>query len=175
MRAGDEDDVAGSPPAALAAKAATTTNAGLLFTSGEDPIEFGIVMRYNRPGGSVIKIALLIDVLGAKRLGLLREIVPAARLIAVLLNPTWPTFDTQLHDVQEAARTIGQQIHVLRANTEREIDAAFATAKKDRASAMMVGPSTFFTVRRDQIVRTRGTRRPARRSTDSGNSWLPAA
>jgi putative ABC transport system substrate-binding protein len=94
----------------------------------------------------------LVDVLGAKRLGLLREIVPAATLIAVLLNPTWPTFDTQLNDVQEAARAVGQQIHVLRANTEREIDAAFDTAKEVRAGAMMVGPSTFFTVRRDQIV-----------------------
>jgi putative ABC transport system substrate-binding protein len=142
---------AGSPPAALAAKAATTT-IPVVFTSGEDPIKLGLVASYNRPGGNVTGVALLIDVLGAKRLGLLREIVPAATLIAVLLNPTWPTFDTQLNDVQEAARTLGQQIHVLRANTEREIDAAFDTAKEVRASAMMVGGSTFFTVRRDQIV-----------------------
>jgi putative tryptophan/tyrosine transport system substrate-binding protein len=142
---------AGSPPAALAAKAATTT-IPIVFTSGEDPITLGLVASYNRPGGNVTGVALLIDVLGAKRLGLLREIVPAATLIAVLLNPTWPTFDTQLNDVQQAARAIGQQIHVLRANTEREIDAAFDTAKEVRASAMMVGPSTFFTVRRDQIV-----------------------
>jgi putative tryptophan/tyrosine transport system substrate-binding protein len=112
----------------------------------------GLVASYNRPGGNVTGVALLIDVLGAKRLGLLREIVPAATLIAVLLNPSWPTFDTQLNDVQEAARAAGQQIHVLHANTEREIDAAFDTAKEVRASAMMVGPSTFFTVRRDQIV-----------------------
>ena len=108
---------------------------------------------YNRPGGNVTGVALLVDVPGAKRLGLLREIVPAATLIAVLLNPTWPTFDTQLNDVQEAAHTVGQQIHVLRANTEREIDAAFDTAKEVRASAMMIGPSSSFTVRRDQIVR----------------------
>jgi putative ABC transport system substrate-binding protein len=142
---------AGSPPAALAAKAATTT-IPVVFTSGEDPIKLGLVASYSRPGGNVTGVAILLDVLGAKRLGLLREIVPAATLIAVLLNPTWPTFDTQLNDVQEAARTIGQQIHVLRANTEREIDAAFDTAKVVRASAMMVGASTFFTVRRDQIV-----------------------
>jgi putative ABC transport system substrate-binding protein len=142
---------AGSPPAAVAAKAATTT-IPVVFTSGEDPIKLGLVASYNRPGGNVTGVALLIDVLGAKRLGLLREIVPAATLIAVLLNPTWATFDTQLNDVQEAARAVGQQIHVLRANTEREIDAAFDTAKEVRASAMMVGPSTFFTVRRDQIV-----------------------
>jgi putative tryptophan/tyrosine transport system substrate-binding protein len=142
---------AGSPPAALAAKAATTT-IPVVFTSGEDPIKLGLVTSYNRPGGNVTGVALLVDVLGAKRLGLLREIVPAATLIAVLLDPTWPTFDTQLNDVQEAARTVGQQIHVLRANTEREIDAAFETAKEIRASAMMIGASTFFTVRREQIV-----------------------
>ena len=142
---------AASPPSALAAKAATTT-IPVVFTSGEDPIKLGLVASFNRPGGNVTGVALLIDVLGSKRLGLLREIVPAASLIAVLLSPTWPTFDTQLNDVQEAARAVGQQIHVLRANTEREIDAAFDTAKEVRASAMMVGPSTFFTVRRDQIV-----------------------
>jgi ABC-type uncharacterized transport system substrate-binding protein len=142
---------AGSPPSALAAKAATTS-IPIVFTSGEDPIKLGLVASYNRPGGNVTGIALLVDVLGAKRLGLLREIVPAATLIAVLLNPTWPTFDTQLNDVQEAARAVGQHIHVLNANTEREIDAAFETAKEVRASAMMVGPSTFFTIRRDQIV-----------------------
>jgi putative ABC transport system substrate-binding protein len=142
---------AGGPPTALAAKAATTT-IPIVFTSGEDPVKLGLVASYNRPGGNVTGVALLVDVLGSKRLGLLREIVPAATLIAVLLNPTWPTFDTQLNDVQEAARAVGQQIHVLRANTEREIDAAFDTAKEVRAGAMMVGPSTFFTVRRDQIV-----------------------
>ena len=142
---------AGSPPAALAAKAATTT-IPVVFTSGEDPVKLGLVASYNRPGGNVTGVALLVDVLGAKRLGLLREIVPATTLIAVLLNPTWPTFDTQLNDVQQAARALGQQIHVLRANTEREIDAAFDTAKEVRARAMVIGLSTFFAVRRDQIV-----------------------
>jgi ABC-type uncharacterized transport system substrate-binding protein len=112
----------------------------------------GLVASYNRPGGNLTGIALLVDVLGAKRLGLLREIVPAATLVAVLLNPSWPTFETQLNDVQEAAHAAGQEIRVLHANTEREIDAAFDKAKELRASAMMVGPSTFFTVRRNQIV-----------------------
>jgi putative ABC transport system substrate-binding protein len=142
---------AGSPPSALAAKAATTS-IPIVFTSGEDPVKLGLVASYNRPGGNVTGIALLVDVLGAKRLRLLREIVPAATLVAVLLNPSWPTFETQLNDVQEAARAAKQEIRVLHANTEREIDAAFDTAKELRASAMMVGPSTFFTVRRDQIV-----------------------
>ena len=126
---------AGSPPAAVAAKAATTT-IPVVFTSGEDPIKLGLVASYNRPGGNVTGVALLIDVLSAKRLGLLREIVPSATLVAVLLNPAWPTFDTQLNDVQEAARAIGQQIHVLRANTEREIDAAFDTAKEVRPTTI---------------------------------------
>src|SRR6516225_8093313 len=151
VRAQVEVICAGSPPAALAAKAATTT-IPIVFTSGEDPIKLGLVASYNRPGGNVTGIALLVDVLGAKRLGLLREIVPAATLSAVLLHPSWPTFETQLNDVQEAARAIGQQIHVLHANTEREIDAAFDKAKELRASAMMVGPSTFFRVRCDQII-----------------------
>ena len=142
---------AGSPPAALAAKAATTT-IPIVFTSGEDPVKLGLVASYNRPGGSITGIALLVDVLGAKRLGLLRELVPGANLIAILLHSTWPTFETQLNDVQDAARAVSQQIHILRASTEREIDAAFETAKELRAGAMMVGPSTFFTIRRDQIV-----------------------
>jgi putative ABC transport system substrate-binding protein len=142
---------AGSPPAALAAKAATTI-IPVVFTSGEDPVKLGLVASYSRPGGNVTGIAVLLDVLSAKRLGLLRELVPAGTLIAVLLDPTWPTFPTQLNDVEEAARVVGQQIHVLRAGAEREIDAAFAVAKEVRAGAMMVGPSTFFTVRREQIV-----------------------
>jgi putative ABC transport system substrate-binding protein len=142
---------AGSPPAALAAMA-VTTNIPVVFTSGEDPIKLGLVASYSRPGGNVTGVALLIDVLGAKRFGLLREVVPAATLITVLLHPTWPAFDTQLNDAQEAARSVGQQIQVLRANTEREIEAAFDTAKEVRAGAMVVGTSTFFTSRRDQIV-----------------------
>jgi putative ABC transport system substrate-binding protein len=142
---------AGSPPAALAAKAATTT-IPIVFTSGDDPVKLGLVKSFSRPGGNLTGVALLIDLLSGKRLGLLREIVPAATLIAVLLNPNWPTFDTQLNDVEEAARAVGQQIHVLRADTEHEIDAAFDTAKQLRANAMMVGPSTFFTARRNQIV-----------------------
>jgi putative ABC transport system substrate-binding protein len=142
---------AGSPPAALAAKAATTT-IPIVFTSGDDPVKLGLVKSYSRPGGNLTGVALLIDVLSGKRFGLLREIAPAATLITVLLNPSWPTSDTQLNDVQEAARAVGQQIHVLRADTEHEIDAAFDMAKQLRANAMMVGPSTFFTVRRNQIV-----------------------
>jgi putative ABC transport system substrate-binding protein len=89
---------AGGPPSALTAKA-TTTTIPIVFTSG---IKLGLVESYNRPGANVAGVALLVDVLGAKRLGLLREIVPATTLIAILLNPSWPTFETQLNDVEEA-------------------------------------------------------------------------
>jgi putative ABC transport system substrate-binding protein len=142
---------AGGPPAALAAKAATTA-IPIVFTSGEDPVKIGLVAGYSRPGGNVTGIALLIEVLGAKRLGLLRELIPTATLISVLLNPTEPTFDTQLNDLQEAARSVGQQIHVIRASTEREIDAAFAKAQELKAGAMIVGISFLYTVRREQLV-----------------------
>jgi ABC-type uncharacterized transport system substrate-binding protein len=143
--------LAGGPPAALAAKA-VSSEIPIVFTSGEDPVKIGLVASFNRPGGNVTGVAALIDVLGAKRLGLLREIIPAGTLIAVLLNPTEPTFDTQLQDVQEAARTLGQQIEVLRASTEGEIDAAFAKAAQLHAGAMLVGVSFFFTLRREQLI-----------------------
>jgi putative ABC transport system substrate-binding protein len=143
---------AGGPAAALAAKAATSA-IPIVFTSGEDPVKIGLVASYSRPGGNVTGVAALIDVLGAKRLGLLREVVPAGGLIAVLLNPVEPTFDTQLNDLQEAARALGQQIEVLRASTEREIDAAFPMAAQVKATAMLVGISFFYTLQREQLVK----------------------
>jgi putative tryptophan/tyrosine transport system substrate-binding protein len=112
----------------------------------------GLVASYNRPGGNVTGIVVLIDVLGAKRLGLLRELVPDGTPIAVLLNPNETSFETQLKDMQEAAGAVGQQTHVLRASTEREIDSAFATAKELKAGAMFHGVNFFYTIRREQIV-----------------------
>jgi putative ABC transport system substrate-binding protein len=100
---------AGGPPTALAVKAATSA-IPIVFTSGEDPIKMGLVASFNRPGGNVTGIVVLIDVLGAKRLGLLRDLVPTGTLIAVLLNPDETSFETQLKDVQDAARMGGQQI-----------------------------------------------------------------
>jgi putative tryptophan/tyrosine transport system substrate-binding protein len=143
--------VAGGPSAALAAKGATSA-IPIVFTSGEDPVKIGLVASYNRPGGNVTGVAALIEVLGAKRLGVLRELVPTAKVIAVLLNPSEPAFDTQLNDLQDAARAVGQQILVLRASTEGEIDSAFARAKELHADAMLVGVSFFYTVRREQLV-----------------------
>jgi putative ABC transport system substrate-binding protein len=142
---------AGGPPTALAVKAATSA-IPIVFTSGEDPIKMGLVASFNRPGGNVTGIVVLIDLLGAKRLGLLRDLVPTDTLIAVLLNPNETSFETQLKDVQDAARVSGQQIHLLRASTEREIDFAFATARELKAGAMLVGVNFFYTIRREQIA-----------------------
>jgi ABC-type uncharacterized transport system substrate-binding protein len=142
---------AGGPSAALAAKAATTA-IPIVFTSGEDPVKIGLVASYNRPGGNITGIAALIETLGAKRLGLLRDLVGADAPIVLLLNPSEPTFASQLSDLQEAARALGQQVHVLPASTEGEIDAAFETAAQIKAGAMLVGVSTFFTIRREQLV-----------------------
>jgi putative tryptophan/tyrosine transport system substrate-binding protein len=142
---------AAGPGAALAAKTATSA-IPIVFTSGDDPVKIGLVASYNQPGGNLTGVAVVIERLGAKRLGLLREVIPGTALIAVLLNPTETTFDAQLNDVQEAARAVGQQIQVLRASTEREIDAAFATAARLRAGAMLVGISFFYTIRREQLV-----------------------
>jgi putative ABC transport system substrate-binding protein len=142
---------AAGPGAALAAKAATSA-IPIVFTSGDDPVKIGLVASYNQPGGNLTGVAVVIETLGAKRLGLLREVIPSTALIAVLLNPTETTFDAQLNDVQEAARAVGQQIQVLRASTEREIDAAFVTAARLGAGGMLVGISFFYTIRREQLV-----------------------
>jgi putative ABC transport system substrate-binding protein len=142
---------AAGPPAALAAKAATST-IPIVFLSGEDPEKMGLVESFNRPGGNITGVAVVIETLGAKRLGLLREVIPAGTVIAVLLNPNEPTFAAQLQDVREAAQAVGQRIEILRASTEREIDAAFAAAAQLRAGAMLVGISFFYTIRREQLA-----------------------
>jgi putative ABC transport system substrate-binding protein len=143
--------VAGGPPAAVAAKNATAI-IPVVFTSGEDPVKLGLVASFNRPAGNITGVALFLDVLGGKRFGLLRELVPAATTIAVLVNPTEPTHDTQVADLQDAARAVGQQIQIIHASTAPEIDAAFATAAQLQSPAMLVGLSTFFTIQRHQLV-----------------------
>jgi putative tryptophan/tyrosine transport system substrate-binding protein len=136
---------------AAAAKAATTT-IPIVFASGADPVQEGLVASLNRPGGNVTGVFVFTSVLEGKRLGLLREMIPTAPLIAVLLNPANPSFDSQLNDIQEAARSVGQQIHVLNASSEHEIDAAFATAAQLSTTAMLVGADAVFATWRDQLV-----------------------
>jgi putative ABC transport system substrate-binding protein len=141
----------GGTQAGLAAKAATAT-IPIVFSSGIDPITAGLVVSFNRPGGNVTGVYLLISELDPKKLGLLRELVPNASVIAVLLNPRSADIRARSAGVQEAARTVGQHIRILHASTERELETAFASLAELRAGALVVSSDPFFNSRRDQIV-----------------------
>jgi putative ABC transport system substrate-binding protein len=138
-------------PAALAAKAATNT-IPVVFVSGSDAVDAGLVGSLGWPGGNLTGISMLSSALNAKRLELLREVVPATRLIAVLVNPRNPNVDSALKEIEAAARTVGQQIHVERAANEQEFEAAFAMMRQQRADALLVGNDAFFSSRRDQLA-----------------------
>jgi putative ABC transport system substrate-binding protein len=142
----------GGPPSALAAKAVTTT-IPIVFLVPEDPVRLGLVASLARPGGNATGINFYGGELVAKRLELLRELVPTAIRVAVLVNPTnTANTETTLKDVQSAARAIGLQIQVLNASTIGEIDAAFATFALARPDALFVGNDPFFTSRRVQLA-----------------------
>jgi putative ABC transport system substrate-binding protein len=141
----------GGGAAALAAYA-TTTTIPIVFVSGVDPVTSGLAMNLNRPGGNATGVYILHQGLEGKRLGLLHGLVPTAALIAVLLNPTNANFQTQLRGVQDAARDLGQQVSILSASNERDIDAAFATVTESRARALLVGSDPFFNNERDQFI-----------------------
>jgi ABC-type uncharacterized transport system substrate-binding protein len=142
---------AGSLPAVVAAKAATTT-IPIVFTVGGDPVKDGLVASLNRPGGNATGVSLFFGELVAKRLELLRELVPKATTIAVLLNPNNPNAETRLGDLQAAARAIGQQIHVFNVYSENEIDRSFATFVQLGADALLVGDDPFLESRRVHII-----------------------
>src|SRR6516225_9761461 len=126
-----------STPAAQAAKAATAT-IPIVFTTADDPIRLGFVASLNRPGGNMTGVTNLLVDLGAKQLGLLRELAPGTAVIAVLVNPNFPGTERQLKDVEAAAGTLGVQLKVLRAVTEPEIDAAFASMAQLTGAALIV-------------------------------------
>jgi putative ABC transport system substrate-binding protein len=135
----------------LAAKAATTT-VPIVFAVGGDPVGDGLVANLNRPGGNVTGVHFFIGVLGAKRLDLLRQLVPRAATIAMLVHPNIPNNVAERTDVQAAAQAIGQQLIILDANSEREIEAAFATFVQRGASALLCGFGSFTFSHREQIV-----------------------
>ena len=142
----------GGPAAAFAAKAATTT-IPIVFIVGEDPVKLGLVASLARPGGNLTGVNLVVGELTAKRLGLLRELVPGAVRVAVLVNPTnTRNAETTLRDVEPAARAMGLEIQVLNASTSREIDAVFATFVRERPDALFVGNDPYLTSRRVQLV-----------------------
>jgi putative ABC transport system substrate-binding protein len=137
---------------ALAAKAATTT-IPIIFVAGEDPVRLGLVASLARPGGNMTGVNIFANELVAKRLELLRELVPGVARVAVLVNPANPaTAETSLRDVQDAAHAIGLQVKVLNASTGGEIDAAFATFVGDRPDAIFVSGEPLFTSRRVQLI-----------------------
>jgi len=141
----------GGDPAALAAKTATTT-IPVVATFSADPVARGLVATLSRPGGNVTGVNNLTSALEAKRFGLLRELVPQAATIGVLLNPTWPLAANQLRDMQEAAHSIGVQIYILRASSDREIDTAFESASQQSIPALVVAGDAFLNTRRDRVA-----------------------
>ena len=138
----------GSTDAALAAKAATSV-VPIVFADGEDPVELGLVASLARPGGNVTGVAVPATELDGKRIRVLRELVPMATSIGVLLNPSRPTFDAQSKDIQEAAHAVKQEVRILQASSEHEIGFAFAVAAAWRPGALVVPPDAFFNSRRD--------------------------
>jgi putative ABC transport system substrate-binding protein len=141
----------GGEPSALAAKAATST-IPIVFTVGGDPVKLGLVTSYNSPGGNATGVSLLTNPAEPKRIGLLRELVPQATTIGFLMNPTLPQSASQTSDVQEAARTLNLQVHILPASNDREIESAFESIAPQRIQTLAVAADPFFDSRREKIV-----------------------
>jgi putative tryptophan/tyrosine transport system substrate-binding protein len=141
----------GSMDAALAAKAAKAA-VPIVFAGGEDPVKLGLVASLGRPGGNITGVAVLTTELEGKRIRLLRELVPTATAISVLLNPARPAFDAQSKDIQEAARAVRQELHILQASSEHEIGFAFVMAAQWRPGALLVAPDAFLDSRREQLI-----------------------
>jgi putative tryptophan/tyrosine transport system substrate-binding protein len=141
----------GGAPGALAAKSATTT-IPIVFEMGADPIAIGLVGNLNRPGGNLTGVSSLNVQVTPKRLEILHQVVPAAAEIAVLVNPTSPTTDSQLRNLQATALARGLQLHVLHASTERDFDAVFVSLLQRRAGGLVVASDGFFATHSEQLA-----------------------
>jgi putative ABC transport system substrate-binding protein len=141
----------GGTASAIAAKAATTT-VPIVFANGADPVQVGLVPSLNRPGGNVTGVSFFVTILGAKRLELLRELVPNVQAVGYLANPANRSAETEQADVQAAARTLGLQVQVETAPAERDFDAAFAGFVARRVGAIIVSADAFFLSRRAQLA-----------------------
>ena len=140
-----------STPAALVAKAATSA-IPIVFTAAVDPVAAGLVASLDRPGGNATGVNNYLSDLGAKRLELLRELLPNAAVLGMLVNPNYPDAESQSKDVMDAARTMGRRVHVVNASSESDLDRAFAGLVQLQAGALLVTTDTFFLSRRDQLV-----------------------
>jgi putative tryptophan/tyrosine transport system substrate-binding protein len=142
----------GGAQAALAAKSATTA-IPIVFGIGADPVKAGLVPSFNRRGGNLTGVTTSYDESAPKRLGLLRDILPKSTIIGVLVNPNDPiTANGETNEIREAARSVGQQIEILQASTERDIDAAFARLVDIRANALVVAPDALFATQGHQLI-----------------------
>ena len=136
---------------ALAAKAATIT-IPVVFALGSDPVEDGLVASFNRPGGNITGVTFFTNQLIAKRLELLREIVPKPAMVSVFVNPKNANAKRDIRDIEAAARSLGQPVEILRAGTPDEIDLAFASFPGDGSGALLVTADAFFSTRREQFA-----------------------
>src|SRR5215813_9909792 len=143
--------IVGNTPVALAARKATST-IPIVFLTGTDPVKLGLVASFNRPGGNATGVSFLTVATETKRLGLLRELLPKATVIGALADPNFLTTAGQLKDLQDAAPTLGQEIHIVEASTESQLDSGFATLAQLRPDAVVVVSSPFFTGRRERLV-----------------------
>jgi putative ABC transport system substrate-binding protein len=143
--------VTSGPPAIHAAKEATST-IPIVFATSDDPVENGLVASLARPGGNLTGVSFLTVALNPKRFELISELVPQAKVIALLVNPNTPTTEHMMPAVQEAVQAKGAQLHILKASTESEIDAAFAALVQRQAGALLVNADPFFFYRHKQIV-----------------------
>jgi putative ABC transport system substrate-binding protein len=141
----------GGTPVALAAKAATAT-IPMVFVIGSDPVKLGLVASFNRPDGNVTGVSQFASALVPKRLELIRELLPTVATIAVLINPTNPNAESVMKDAETAAHALGQEIHVLNASSEYELDTSFATRFQPPLDAVIVMDDAFFLSRRDQLA-----------------------
>ena len=140
----------GGPAAALAAKAGAASTP-IVFVSGDDPVRHGLVASLARPGGNVTGVVFFQTALGVKRLELLHELLPAAKVVAYLVNPRNVEGEQETKDVQAGARVLGIELHVLRATSEGEIDAAFAELRERKVSGVLIASDPFFFGRRNQV------------------------
>jgi ABC-type uncharacterized transport system substrate-binding protein len=161
--------IVGNTPSALAAKAATTT-VPIVFTTGGDPVRDGLVASLNRPGANITGVSFFGALLGTKRLELLRQLVPKATTIAMLVNPNVPNAEAERRDVQAAALAIGQQLIILDVSSARGIETAFATFVQRGAGALLVGPGAFLNSNRERLVAL-----AARHARPASYAWREAA
>jgi putative ABC transport system substrate-binding protein len=143
--------IVGNTPSALAAKA-TTTTVPIVFVTGSDPVADGLVASLNRPGGNATGVSFFAALLGTKRLELLRQLVPKAATIAVIVNPHAPEAERERRDVQAAADAVGQQLIVVEAGTDRDIETAFAKFIQGGAGALFVCTDAFLNSRRERVA-----------------------